>query len=176
MKQPIQPEDIRKGDLIRAEWSKEADAAYEFRAVRDRDTMGVRRGLDGELSGWAGADSFYLLDRPTPPVELPGQFVLGWIHHEDERTLGAWRHDIDVDEGMQPAAYGVVGWDLWDKDTYYNVTAFTEAVAVPKAALDDLRAVYRKGRYGSPAEACRLLTQSVVDLLAAVDEANGSDQ
>jgi hypothetical protein len=58
---PIQPEDIRKGDLIRLEHTKpEHTHAVEYRAA-----------FPGERN-YSGAEvRYFLLDRPKPPVVLP---------------------------------------------------------------------------------------------------------
>ena len=61
-KAPIEPGDIRKGDLIRCEYvdvNYAGNAAVEYYAA-----------CDGFYNGSA-ENSFFLLDRPKPPVVLP---------------------------------------------------------------------------------------------------------
>ena len=61
-KTPIEPKDIRKGDLIRCEYgdvSRRANVAVEYYAACDGFYVGGTQ------------DSFFLLDRPKPPVVLP---------------------------------------------------------------------------------------------------------
>ena len=61
-KTPIEPGDIRKGDLIRREYGDVdhvSNAAVEYYAACDGFYVG------GTL------DSYFLLDRPKPPVVLP---------------------------------------------------------------------------------------------------------
>jgi hypothetical protein len=142
MKQPIDPKDIRKGDLIRVE--KGNDQALEYRANEH-----------GHTNGWG---HYYLLDRPAPKVELPETPTLGWLNDEPY-LLATW---VDCsDSAARPPAVRPVSPTPFDDG---HVKSFTEAVAVPKAALDELRkwpsgpdpAMYHLKRF-----------------LAAVDEANG---
>ena len=80
---PIEPSEIRKGDLIRVEWPD--DNSREYRASRD-----------GDNNIFGGTSRFFLLDRPAPAVELPTEPTLGWVHVEAEGratsdTLAVWR-------------------------------------------------------------------------------------
>lgn len=64
MKTRIEPEDIRKGDLIRVEWPDES--ASEWRALGPEPY---------ERSG-----TYYLIEgRPKPVVKLPTVPTLGWV-------------------------------------------------------------------------------------------------
>lgn len=56
MKQPIKPEDIQRGDLIRYEYANEYDEAYEIRA-------------GGQNLDPGPGTKLFLLDRPVPPFE-----------------------------------------------------------------------------------------------------------
>ncbi|KQP83775.1 hypothetical protein [Aeromicrobium sp. Leaf291] len=155
MKEPIKPEDIREGDLIRWESEDEPDRANEYRA----------KGPVIKVPG-----RHYLLDRPTPAVDLPTDEALGWAtvrapHWTSDTVL--LRH-WEVEGSHLRCA--VAPMYLVD-----HITAFTPAVAVPKAALDELRTGW--------AEAYRIgenlddlfdnLTAAVRAFLAAVDAANG---
>ena len=60
-KTPIEPGDIRKGDLIRAEYMIDGEPeAHEHVA-----------NCDGDIWGRVGGTTYFLLDRPKPPVVLP---------------------------------------------------------------------------------------------------------
>ena len=145
MKRPIEPADIRAGDLIRCEW-KESDAAEEWRSPVDA----------GSTWDPANVDHF-LLDRPSPPVELPTEPTLGWLENVyGARILKHWFRG----EGVAEAFDG----DRWNFTK--EVIAFTPAVAVPKAALDELQANHD---CSGPLSCLR---GHVDDFLAAVDEAN----
>lgn len=145
MKQPIKPEDIRKGDLIRVE--RDGDNASEYRAY-----------MNSQTSGWG---RYYLLDRPTPPVELPEQGLhLGWLTHDGHTDLlmfNFWANRSRIED----ASYGSI--------TRESVEGWVPAVAVPKSALDEWRAFHnpRGAKHDRGCRGCRFL--------AAVDEANGGD-
>ena len=114
VKRPIEPADIRKGDLIR--WEQEpslvSEYAIEYRATED----GYFQSVTGQ---------HYLLDRPSPPVELPTEPTLGWLENVyGARILKHWFRG----EGVAEAFDG----DRWNFTK--EVIAFTPAVAVPKAA------------------------------------------
>lgn len=66
MKQKIDPKDIRKGDLIRAEYGGKGEAT-EYRSTGD--------GLP-----WNTASTHYLLERPEPPFEPHWGMVIGDPH------------------------------------------------------------------------------------------------
>jgi hypothetical protein len=147
MKRPIEPADIRKGDLIR--WEQEpsliSEYAIEYRATED----GYFQSVTGQ---------HYLLDRPSPPVELPTEPTLGWLENVyGARILKHWFRG----EGVAEAFDG----DRWNFTK--EVIAFTPAVGVPKVALDELRGALLV--YLPTAED---VISEVADFLAAVDEAN----
>lgn len=87
MKEPIEIADIRKGDLIRFEPKPPVDfiaSAIEYVASYDK-------------AAWRDSEDVpsqhYLLDRPTPPVELPTEpgwyvdrYECVWQMHDD----GEW--------------------------------------------------------------------------------------
>lgn len=144
MKTLIAPRDIRKGDLIRFEYAdgRSTDRAKEY--VASGDGVGDGRGPVG---------TYYLLDRPVPPVDLPTEPTLGWLTLPGGRALETvWTSNDKA--SLHRALGGSVD--------VANVTAFTPATAVPTAALDELR----KHTPGWS-------TASVTTFLAAVDEANG---
>ncbi len=147
MKRPIEPADIRKGDLIR--WEQEPSLISEY-AIEYRATEpGYFQSVTGQ---------HYLIDRrPSPPVELPTEPTLGWLENVyGARILKHWFRG----EGVAEAFDG----DRWNFTK--EVIAFTPAVAVPKAALDELQANHD---CSGPLSCLR---GHVDDFLAAVDEAN----
>lgn len=163
MKQPIKPEDIRKGDLIR--WEYENDYTLEMRVDHD-----------GKHPPIATALRYFLLDRQTPPVELPTERTLGWASWSATTKgtfsflplagsgFGEW---VDGGRAFKPVASGL-GFIPAKR-----LTAFTPAVAVPKAALDELR------RYIRPWDQSDELTPAqrrIFKFLAAVDAANGDER
>lgn len=167
MKQPIEPEDIRKGDLIRYE---NGDLirfrAGEYRAETDGDTWGPHPGR------------YFLLDRPKSPVDLPTEPTLGWAsfeHHHDhlaETELGVWRHVVHGNGNDTITA--AIQHQIAQADT---VTAFTPAVAVPKGALDELREVFDTAPDTHTAPRRTLhYSHAIAHFLKAVDEANGDDR
>ena len=126
----IHPAEIRKGDLIRWERhraDKSAVSAVEYRAV----CSGDRHISVGQAANFG---QHYLLERPAPAVSLPSVPTLGWLDSiGNTHALGIWR--------SQPLTGGVgvvnIRGDSGALD--FEITAFTEAVAVPKSALDELR-------------------------------------
>lgn len=151
MKQPIEPSDIRKGDLIRIEYPTGAiNSAVEYVA-------GGPARVDDYLPGSA----HYLLDRPKPAVELPTEPTLGWVEYSFDgdsiRRLGCSYNLGRIAR--------LVKWDI--EVPASRVTAFSSATAVPTAALDELRRVH-----GHPNRDDRAVRRQVNRLLAAADEAN----
>ena len=127
----IQPADIRKGDLIRAERTEDV---REGRVLRYEDNdIRFQYGRDWYVPG----STLYLLDRPAPAVELPSTPTLGWATHaNDGQLFGLFSQNPSTRQIVDCVTcdWGRFSWE----PTY--VTAFTEAVAVPKSALDALRA------------------------------------
>jgi len=153
---PITPDEIRKGDLIRAEKTDERPGS-----VRAAEYLADKDGQDW----WSGANHF-LLDHPTPPVELPTEPTHGWATVRDEESptgrcsvLSAWRVKGEVLDG------GVVG--TWMRE---DVIAFVAATSVPTDALDALRRETVTNSIGG----ATLDSESVGKFLAAVDSANGT--
>lgn len=127
MKTPIDPKNIRAGDLIRWESATRHGTANEYRAT----------GGEGDFMEQG---RLYLLDRPKPVVDIPSTPTLGWIDATAGGTslavVGIGNIGYDLDKGPHYARVRRGGgWDLSSE-----ITAFTEAVAVPKAALYVLRA------------------------------------
>ena len=83
-------------------------------------------------------DSIEIVDRPDP-FPLPTQHSLGWLSHAHfEDRLGFWTTTPSEDRGREWDAVSCLGTTVFRP----GVTAFTEAVAVPKSALDELRRAY----------------------------------
>lgn len=125
----IEPSEIRKGDTVRVEFpAGTINTAVEY--IADRDN----RSYDAFMSG----SKHYLLDRPKPAVTLPSVPTLGWLSVCDaEPMLGRWRSyepNFRRDDGSE---YKAVIQDERDIERH-RVTAFIEAVAVPKFALAKL--------------------------------------
>lgn len=160
MKRPIEPADIRKGDLIRVEALRPSsqpwgDSAHEFRAAADRDDH-----------GWVQTRfNWYLLDRPEPAVELPTEPTLGWMRHDVQPSraipssiLAFWQYDEERNwlnshdgRGFRPD----------------RITAVTPATAVPTDALDALRDY----RHGLDWDVKTPAVRRIDKFLAAVDRA-----
>jgi hypothetical protein len=125
MKEPIEPSEIRAGDLIRWEYEGDADS-LSLTACEGRV-----KGNGQRLSNQSG--QHYLLDRPTV---FPKTVTLGWIVAPTYRQLGRWKSD-DTDDAAEFDCNG-------DRvNTWYGATAFTPATAVPTDALEKLRATQR---------------------------------
>lgn len=160
MKQPIEPSDIRVGDLIRSEARGDSFGgsvplvASEWIATAD------------EIGGDYNSVRLYLLDRPEPAVELPTESTLGWLSVESRgvgwRRLAHWNFPRI---SMDGATHAQNEWGVnvvVDIDT--KNPAFVAATAVPTAALDELRAA--EGNF------FRSETQVAIrKFLAAIDEA-----
>jgi len=151
MKQPIDTNQIKAGDLIRVEWEQpteiQATLAREFVAQCDRHSLDL----------W-GPCRYYLLDRPKPTVVLPIEPTLGWA----TANFG--------DRLIHTAGKGHGGTDVTDCGYVDScaITAFTPATAVPTAALDALRAeAARMNPFSYEAGAIRTF-------LKAVAAANGA--
>ena len=154
MKRPIEASEIRKGDMVRAERLPAEDGlplAIEYHATYAGDS---RFNIEDD-------PRYFLLDRPTPPVELPTEPTLGWLNNSPH-LLAIWK---DCSEGaVRPPCVRPVSVPTPFDDGH--ITAFTPAVAVPKAALEELQANHD---CSGPLSCLR---GHVDDFLAAVDEAN----
>lgn len=154
MKRAIEVREIRKGDLIRWEGEHGNTIAHEYRAT----AAGHK---------WSPADgTYFLLDRPTPPVELPKTPQLGWLGVTDDGTFE--RKPASVLGIWQDRRYSINGGvsGTWSHEF---VTAFEPATAVPTEALDDLRR-YR----ASLARSGLTRTPRHIDAFLAAIEAAGS--
>lgn len=162
MKAPIEPSDIKAGDTIERHWRVTVTTMPVARvkgslAYSPEDyCMGLDT-TDGE--------SFYLLDRPTPPVELPEVATWGWLTYRDTDypsanptvELGEWKSRRDRVTVLDVHGSTSVP-SAW-------VTAFTPATAIPTEALDELRHRH---------ETRHLLIGDLNAFFAAVDKANGA--
>ncbi|MEH3033330.1 MAG: hypothetical protein PGN07_04640 [Aeromicrobium erythreum] len=153
----IKPEDIREGDLIRWEASDSGEGhidAIEYVALHDEDAR-------------LSLGKHYRLGRPAPKVDLPTEPTLGWVTSKyGGSVLGTWERYTSIYGSHEDSAL-VRELDLPLDD----VSDFQEAVAVPKAALDEYRATISSwGHKVQP-------TSALGRFLAAVDSANeGADR
>ncbi|GAA0189650.1 hypothetical protein GCM10008944_01280 [Cytobacillus oceanisediminis] len=127
---PIEPSEIRKGDLIRWEnpWKDAVLRAVEYRA----DMPGI---------GWANGGHHFLLDRPDPLADFPTDRTVGIVLFAD----GSYRSGaVLVDAGR----------DLWvDGERVPSARAphrFIPGEIVSTAALDALALAYPPGNEGWP--------------------------
>lgn len=108
---------------------------------------------------------YLVKDRPKPAVILPTVPTLGWATHaNDGQFFGLFSQNPSTPQIVDcvTCRWGRFSWE----PTY--ITAFTEAVAVPKAALDELRVAVEetyKLQFDMPVRAAW-------DFLAAVDNAS----
>ena len=126
-------EDIERGDSIRVENKRRRKGlAFSVEYVASYDGFNWY-----EDSGYG--HTYYLLERPTPAVELPDVPTLGWLSVENaEPILGRWRSyepNFRRDDGTE---YKCALQDERDIERD-RVTGFAEAVVVPLAVLDKLR-------------------------------------
>lgn len=173
--EPIEPDDIREGDSIRLEWVTSQDGtpmAMEYVAPHSGTAMKKRlSGNELQTASW------FLLDRPSPAVELPTEPTLGWIASKYGGTvLGTWERYTST----RASHAGEVSALVRERDVPLEyVQSFTPAVAVPKAALDELREMW-VGDLGCDRQrdwveyGARLFT-TTRDFLAAVDAANAGN-
>lgn len=74
MKQPIKPEDIKPGDILRWERETGPGSAYAVEYVASDD-----------LLGWSPDEgAYYLLDRPVPPFEPYWGMVIANPHNSEQ--------------------------------------------------------------------------------------------
>jgi hypothetical protein len=156
-KTPIDPSEIRKGDLIRCEWDGSVPGlqAAEFTASGHGHSL------------YSEAPQHYLLDRPIPPVSLPTEPTLGWLTARERKGgacpvahLAIWNLHRDPDVSIQ--------WNGSNCGIARNwVTAFIPAVAVPTDALAGLR----KYRNDLDWDCATPAVRRIDAFLAAVDEA-----
>jgi hypothetical protein len=167
MKTPIEPDAIRPGDKVMA-CSNGMETTFTVDHI-DTGRIYAQPGNADHASSaflWDRDNDWYLLDRPTPPVELPTEPKLGWITQVGMpgRRLGRFSSGTPEHEFEGPivaAERGAAG--MRDINRHFRVTAFTPATAVPTEALDELRR--RNAIYTG--------FDLVNTFLAAVDEANG---
>lgn len=154
MREPITPAEIRIGDKIRTE-SRDGRPFGTNPQMLASEWIAGEDDLDGDYEGV----DLYLLERAKPAVDLPEKPTLGWIGTSVDES---WLDRFHV-EGAQVYR---------DEDIAFcdhpEVTAFTPAVAVPKAALDDMRNI---GFFTTP----ETVRKRIDAFLAAVDAANGGD-
>lgn len=147
----IDPSEIREGDKVRFEVA-DTDIAYEWRQ-------------NGHPRSEHRIGTYYLLDRPTPPVELPETPTLGWLTVHGQTLPGLWaRHQYkSILEGRSTETA-----IQWERDfPMADITAFAPATAVPTEALDELRQSLASVKESGERR------EDIGNFLAAVDEANG---
>lgn len=152
---PIAHDRIRVGDTVEAE-SNGMTTRFIIRKVeRNR----VYADTDDAFL-YADFNTWFLLDRPAPPVELPKTRTLGWL---------SWHADLAICDTTELGMWRSTGGaTVTDKDTGVPVkmlTAFVPATAVPTSALDELRKAELSGAFD---------TSYVESFLGAVDAANGT--
>ncbi|VXC06815.1 hypothetical protein [Aeromicrobium sp. 9AM] len=148
MRPPIEPKDIRKGDLIRWESTNRVGTASEWVAQSDGEHP-----FTGD---------YYLLDRPQP-VDLPDKPTLGWVtitppagSFPTRTALAQWSLKSSFGKDRAEATGHIVDRE-W-------VAAFTPATAVPTSVLDEFRESVGRWDYLDP-------NSIVGKFLAAVDAA-----
>jgi hypothetical protein len=167
MKTPIEPSEIRKGDLIRWEWA-------DLREVRSERAVEYVSGRDGgSYSPIPNAGQHYLLDRPTPAVELPAEPTLGWLTYAGSTIFGVFRKYDPSDYSRSDG----IDWDVSEIrdgavfNSFNSVTAFTPATAVPTEQWAAV--VAEHDQWHADREFCSTYSMPICALLAAVDKANG---
>lgn len=154
MKEPIEPSEIRAGDLIREEYAEpwHTDGgiprlATEYTATPELKTLCRRK-----------ASGYFLLDRPKPAVVLPTEPTLGWLTRRCPGFFGRVNTSLETvwlsDDKSQVNRAGLI-----ETIPVERVGAFTPATVVPSEALEKLRA--------NP-----LPQRDITVFLAAVDAAN----
>lgn len=162
-RQQVQPVDIRKGDLIR--WEKDP-------ANRGLCAVEFSAGSDGYR--YSNTGQHYLLARaPKPPLELPDKPTLGWIDAVGEKSLAVVGVKLPSYATPDPIYIRIdAGGHRWDRIN--RITAFTPAIAVPKAALDELRSLHKED--GQKSDAAGMTPyewwQAAGRFLDAIDTAN----
>ena len=138
---------VRNGDTIRREY---AAPTGSLRAVEFVANVAIPG--DG--------DALYLLDRPTPAVELPiSGDHLGWLTHQGHTTCAAFNF-WEFRPRVEDISFGAI--------SRQSIDAWVPATAVPTAALDALR--WSWGRMEA------LTGGNIRDFLADVDAANRADR
>ena len=152
MKQPIEPSDIRKGDLIRTE-------ANEGSVVGDNLTASEWIADGTEPSRHFGTNRLFLLDRTEPAVELPTEdHHFGWLGGPGTRlakpgVAGEW---FFGDTRITASGFS-------DGIERTSVTTWTPGTLVPTVALERFRHLRET----------RTMAMGDIDkFLAAIDEAS----
>lgn len=160
----IDPAEIRRGDTIRCEYASTARTGFD--AVEYVATK------DGTGKSTVVA-TYYLIDRPTPPIELPTKPTLGWARVENGvRAVGIW------------STY-THRYNLSDQETVYlinperefavsDVVEFIPGTLVPTSALDALRKAERitQTTKGDDTKRNYQRKDAILAFLADVDSAN----
>lgn len=154
MKTPIEPQDIRKGDLFRVEYAD--GQASELYASGPQH------------KGWG--TKHFILKRARSAVVLPTVPTLGWVAGPETHPLfDSWSSN----NAAAPGPNYVTGKITKSSVCRHEVTAFTPATAVPTDALDLLRNdVLLERTHGGGSS----FGEAADDFLAAVDAANGSSK
>lgn len=119
------------------------------------DAFAARMGMEA-----MGANLSVFEEKPTPPVALPETPTLGWLSSSGNRSvLAVWRRlDLTGGPGIEP--HRGEGFRALSRE----VTAFTEAYAVPKAEYDALmHAVVHDYSDRGVAALARILRDAAVD-------------
>lgn len=158
MKRPIAVADVLPGDTVERHW---------LGTVLSMPVARVSNGLlyspEDYCLGVGDDADLYLLDRPTPPVELPTEPTLAYVSGDwsGPSRLAVWLVERDsTSTWLRP----VDNEGDTDRTVGAAVTSFTPATAVPTEALNRLRHQYvTRG----------MLIGDVKAFLADVAEANG---
>lgn len=130
-KTPIEPDQIKAGDLIRIEMDPGVERApFSVDYAADFVAGEYRATRDGSMGGWSPEEgTFYLVHRPERPESpVPTSATLGWLHGTGglKPQLGVWRqHDYSMRDG--------VGRAVLQNEREVSVdavTGFTPAIAI----------------------------------------------
>ncbi|RYE40907.1 MAG: hypothetical protein EOP24_39065 [Hyphomicrobiales bacterium] len=144
-------------DLIGNPGSPKAAGPFSTR----EDAFAAREALEA-----MGANLSVFEEEITPAVDLPTEPTLGWVSVTDRDLLAVWSLTGQAIFAVDSDGGGSAGRD--------EITSFTPAVAVPKAALDELRKWREALRKSNGIDALPTPAVRRIDtFLAAVDAANG---
>lgn len=148
----IKPADIREGDHVRWEHS-DSDAACEWRQS-EHPRSEHRPG------------TYFLMSRPTPPVELPTEKSLGrltWYVGEESSGLGLHRSHMGL---FYPHRDGLTDNENFGYYKASRIISWEPMTAVPTESLDALRKTLSTVKESGERR------EDIATFLADVDRAN----